>query len=359
MRVALMKESNPMLFKSIITAFCFISLSLCVGCRDDRTKPEFRLTYSVFFPPSHINAQLAKAWAEDIEKATNHRVRIIIFAGSTLTKANQCYQGVVDGISDIGMSCFAYTPGRFPLLEALDLPVGYPDGITATRTTNAIVNQFQPKELADTHLLYLHAHGPGVLASTYPVTKLSDLANFKVRGTGVTARIIKSLGGQAIGMSQPETYDALSKGVVDGTLCPIETLKGWRQGECIDYILRTPSLGYTTTMFVTMNHDTWDRLPVDIQAIFTQVSTKYIDLHGQGWDQAGADGEAFTRNLNCTFNTLSPEESQRWDRAIEPIFTDYIQRASTKGVPAQAFLDALRIQLKEMSTQEESSCSEQ
>lgn len=123
------------------------------------------LNYSIFFPASHGQCRTGTAWEEEIEKRTDGRVKITVFPGGTLTKANQCYDGVVNGISDIGMSVFAYTRGRFPVMEALDLPLGYPDGIAATRVANEFYAKFQPKELSDVKVLYLHAHGPGLLFS--------------------------------------------------------------------------------------------------------------------------------------------------------------------------------------------------
>ncbi len=56
-----------------------------------------------------------------------------MFPGATLTPANQCYDGVVKGISDIGMSVLSYTAGRFPLMEVIDMPLGYKTGYQATR----------------------------------------------------------------------------------------------------------------------------------------------------------------------------------------------------------------------------------
>ncbi len=326
-------------------------LMAVAGCRQEKDQARYRLTYSVFFPPTHVHAKLATQWARDVEAATQNRVRILVFTGASLTKASQCYQGVVDGISDIGMSCFAYTPGRFPLLEALDLPVGYRDGLHASRVTNQMIRRFSPKELDDVHLLYVHAHGPGVLASVASVENLSTFDTQKIRATGLMARVVKALGGQAIGMSQPETYDALSKGVVDATLCPVETLKGWRQGECVDHVLQTPALGYTTTMFVAMNRARWEALPQDIQEAITAVSNRYIDLHGQGWNAADKAGFAFMDAKQATYHTLTQEEEAKWQARIAPVFEDYVQRASQKDPHAQDFLEALRRAIQH--TQEE------
>ncbi|HOD72737.1 MAG TPA: C4-dicarboxylate ABC transporter substrate-binding protein, partial [Deltaproteobacteria bacterium] len=80
------------------------------------------LSYSIFFPPAHAQCKAGEDWAREIEKRTSGRVKINTFPGGTLTSAGECYDGVVKGISDIGMSCFAYTRGRFPVMEAVDLP---------------------------------------------------------------------------------------------------------------------------------------------------------------------------------------------------------------------------------------------
>jgi TRAP-type C4-dicarboxylate transport system substrate-binding protein len=100
---------------------------------DGAAQKPIELSYSVFFPPSHIQSKTAEEWAKAVEARSEGRIKITIYPGGTLTKAPQCYEGVINGLSDLGMSCLAYTRGRFPLLEGLDLPLGYPDGKTATR----------------------------------------------------------------------------------------------------------------------------------------------------------------------------------------------------------------------------------
>ncbi len=122
-----------------------------------------KLTYSNFFPPGHIQSKLAEAWCKEVEKRTNGQVVVEYFPGQTLTKARQVYDGVVEGISDVGFSVLAYTRGRFPVMSAVDLPLGYTSGMAATKVVNAVYEKFQPKELMDTKVMYLHAHGPGLI----------------------------------------------------------------------------------------------------------------------------------------------------------------------------------------------------
>jgi TRAP-type C4-dicarboxylate transport system substrate-binding protein len=311
---------------------------LLAGCSGTGNKEVIKLSYSVFFPPTHIQAQTADAWAKAINERSKGKVEITVYPGGSLTKAPQVYEGVVNGISDIGMSCYAYTRGRFPLLEAVDLPVGYPDGMTATKTANAIIQKYAPEEISDVHTLYVHAHGPGILASKKPVKTLADLKGMKTRATGLSSKIVQNLGAAPIGMSQPETYEALQKGVVDATLCPIETLKGWKQGEVIDYVTNSQAIGYTTSMFVVMNKAKWDALPKDMKKLFTEVSDEFIEKHGQAWDDADAEGKAFVNELGKTVIDLSDEETAKWKKAVQPLLDDYVKGAAEKGLPGEAVL---------------------
>ncbi len=320
------------------------------GCgKADRPAPAGRpivLSYSIFFPPSHIQCQTAEAWAREVEKRTGGRVKITTYPGGTLTQAPQCYEGVVNGISDIGMSCLAYTRGRFPLMEGLDLPLGYPDGLTASRAATAMAEKYQPAEFKDVHMLYIHAHGPGILASKRPVRSLEDLKGVKVRATGLSAKIVECLGGVPVAMSQPETYEALQKGVVDATLCPIETLKGWKQGEVINWVTDSSRIGYTTAMFVAMNKAKWDSLPEDVRQTITAVSAEWVDQHGRAWDQADAEGRQFVQSLNHEIIPLAAAEADRWQAAVQPILDEYAQKMQAQGLPGADLLRDLQALLK-------------
>ena len=48
-------------------------------------------------------------------------------------------------------------------MEAVDLPMGYPSGTVATKAANAFFLKMKPKELKEVKVLYIHAHGPGIL----------------------------------------------------------------------------------------------------------------------------------------------------------------------------------------------------
>ena len=161
----------------------------------------------------------------------------------------------------------------------------------------------------------------------------------------MTARAVRCLGADAVGLSQGDTYEALRKGVVQGTLCPIETLCGWKQGEVIKAVTRIPSLGYTTAMFVVMNKKSWARLPKEIQQIIREINQEWIAKHGDLWDKMDAEGEEFVRKLDREIIALPPEEDAKAAAALKPLLDGWAEGAEKKGLPGKEAVAFLREQI--------------
>jgi TRAP-type C4-dicarboxylate transport system substrate-binding protein len=320
-------------------AVFFVFSFLVIGAGPSQAKP-IELTYSIFFPATHTHTLLATEWAKEIEKRTNGAVKITLFPGATLTPANQCYDGVVKGISDIGMSVLSYTAGRFPLMEVIDMPLGYKTGYQATRLCNVFYNKFQPKELDDTKVLYLHGHGPGILhTKSKPVSKLEDLKGLKIRCTGTTAKLVSHLGATPVAMAQTETYDAVQKGVVDGLMSPIETLKGWKFAEVVKYTTLNYGSAYSMAFFVVMNKQKWNTLPKEVQGVIQKVNEEWIEKTGKAWDEIDKAGLEFAKSKGDQFIPLSKQEDERWVGLARPVLSEYVQAMKTKGLPGDEALN--------------------
>jgi TRAP-type C4-dicarboxylate transport system substrate-binding protein len=300
------------------------------------------LTYANFFPPVHVHSKLAESWMKEIEKRTNGAVKFTYFPGGALLKGDQIYDGVVKGVADIGMSCFAYTAGRFPAMEAIDLPLGYKSGRMATWVINEYYKTVKPKELEAVKVLYLHAHGPGLLHTKKLVQKLEDVKGLKIRSTGFSAKVANALGGVAVAMPQGETYEALQKGVVDATFSPYEVLKGWKQAEVIKYTVECYGVGYTTGMFVVMNKSKWEGLPPEVKKVFEEVSQEWIGKHAQAWDEADKEGKEYSLSLGNKAIPLSAEENKRWADAAKPVIDEYVEAISKKGFPGKEWVETIK-----------------
>ncbi|MBL7205954.1 MAG: TRAP transporter substrate-binding protein [Desulfobacteraceae bacterium] len=307
------------------------------------------LSYANFFPPTHVQAQLGDSWAKEIEKRTDGKVKITYYPGGALLKGPQIYDGICKGIADIGMSVFAYSRGVFPSMEAMDLPLGYPNGKAATEIINEFYNKFKPKELSKVKVMYLHAHGPGLLHSKKAVNNLEEMKGLKVRSTGFCAKVVEALGGVPVAMGQGETYESLQKGVVDATFSPMEVLKGWKQGEVIKATTECYSVGYTAGFYVVMNLAKWNSLPKDVQKVIVEVSKEWIPKHGEAWDESDKAGREFTLSLGNKIIPLSEEESARWAKAAAPVVDSFIKDQTAKGLPAKDYVDFIEAGVKKYS----------
>ena len=332
-----------------ICVVCLCALAIVVSLRAasaaDEPKP-IELTYSIFFPAMHKNTVLANEWAKEIEKRTDGRVKITVFPGGTLTAADKCYDGVEQGISDVGMSALSYTRGKFPLSEVTDLPLGYRSGVGATELVNAYYEQFKPKEFDGVKIMYFHAHGPGFLHTKKPVTTLADMKGMKIRCTGLAAKIVTALGGTPVAMPMGETYDALSRGVVDGSMAPQESLQGWKWGEVVKCSTECYGAAYTTAFFVAMNKTKWDSLPKDVQQTIEKVNEEWIVKTGQGWDEIDKAGKEFSIARGNQIISLSAQEDAEWAKAVQPILDEYVKNMQSKGLPGAEALAFCQEQLK-------------
>lgn len=319
--------------------FVIAGISICFfPFFNSASAEEIKLNYSNFFPAPHRNSMLAEAWCKEVESRTNGMVKITYFAGGTLTPAAQTYDGVVKGIADIGFSCFAYTRGKFPLMEVIDLPLGYKNAVQATNLINAFYAKYQPKELDEVKVLFLHAHGPGIVHSKTPINTLEDFQGKKIRATGLAAKIVTAFGGAPVGTTMPETYDALRTGVAEGAMAPVEALQGFKWGEVIASTTLNYGTAYTTGMFIVMNKAKWLALPPDVQKVFEDVSKEWITKQGETWDEIDKAGLEFTKKQGNKVIALSAQEDARWVEKVKPLFDDFVKNATAKGLPGEEAL---------------------
>lgn len=328
--------------KQILTIMLILCVGLALGSLSPVTAQAaaVKLTYSNFFPPGHIQSKLAEAWCKEVEKRTNGEVVVEYFPGQTLTKARQVYDGVVEGISDVGFSVLAYTRGRFPVMAAVDLPLGYTSGKVATKVINAVYQKFMPEELMDTQVMYLHAHGPGLIhTKSKPVYKIEDMKGLKFRGHGTSALVVEALGGTPVPKPMPETYQMLQKGVVDGAVYPFEANKGWKLGEVTRYATADFTAAYTTSFFVVMNKNKWNSLSAANRKIIEQINMEWIDKHGEAWDTSDAQGIVFFLSQGGQIIGLDAKEAERWKQAVAPIVDKYKADMNTKGFKGDELVD--------------------
>ena len=330
-----------------LTFFLMTALGLFSLCNAGTAQERpIKLTYANIFPPNHIQSKLAESWAKEIERCSRGKVIIRYYAAGSLLKATQIYEGVLRGITDIGMSAFLYTKDKFPAMEAYHLPLGYKSSKANTFIINDFYNEFRPQEFSEVKVMYLHSNGPSLLHSKDAISKLRDLKGLKIRSSGTIALETKALGAIPVKMGISDVYEAMQKGVVDAQFGPMEILKSFRQAEVIRYSLECYSVSYSNGFYVFMNLDKWNSLPRDVQEAFNLVSCKWIDKHAEAWNNSDLEGRKFSLKLGNKIIPLSETESARWAKAVEPIINEYIENMREKELPAKDYVDYIKELIK-------------
>ncbi|MBA7663649.1 Solute-binding protein [subsurface metagenome] len=275
-----------------------------------------------------------------VEEATEGKYILDIeyYPVGTLFGGAEIYEGVVKGVVDAGCSIFSYTPGRFPVMQALSqggiAPLVSADA--GCRTAWEFYKKFKPKELDDVKVLYLICVPPGWLHSTTPIYKLEDIKNTDIRATGASATAIKALGANPTAMPQDEVYLSAQKGIIKASIAPLEVLTSWKQAEVFHYSTFIP-FAYCEQFFVIMNRAKWDSLPKDLQKAFDDVAEKAVKEAGQIWqanEQMAMDW-AKQQPEGHEYLYLSDEEAARWKELLKPIRDAYIADLNAKGFPGE------------------------
>lgn len=306
------------------------------------------LSYSTFVPPTHIQAKLSESWCKEVEKQTEGRVKVQFYPGQTLAKAHHTYGAILDGIADVGYSALAYTQGRFPVMASMDLPFGYPSGVVATKIANKLFEEMNPEEFAETKVMFFTAHGPGYIHTREnPIGILEELRGKRIRSTGMSASVVDSLGATPVSMAMPDAYQAMQKGVVDGSIHPIEANKGWNLGEVLDYVTITDASAYTTNFFVVMNKDKWNSIDPRDQEIIERINNEWAQKHGKAWDTSDEEGMEFFKMQGGKTIELDEEENRRWNEAVAPVINNYAKELNDRGFEGNAVVDFIKNELEQ------------
>jgi len=317
------------------TCTLMLSIILLIGMSPNAVQAKIKLTFNNYLPPTHIGSKISEAFCKEIEKRTHGEVKITHYAGGQLLKGPEVFEGVVNGIADIGFSNLAYTRGRFPEMEMCDLPLGMPSGWVSTYVVNKFYQKYKPKGFDKVKVLYFAGSGPNLISTTSkPIRTLADLKGQTLRATGRVAEVAEALGATSRPIAIGETYEAVKRHVVSGVMLPLETMKSFRLGELLKYCTADWQVGNIYTFYAVMNKSKWDSLPANIKKVFEEVSQEYIEKSAEGWNEVDLTGAKFFKSKGGQFISLSDAEAAKWNQAVKPLIDTYIRETSKLGVSA-------------------------
>ncbi len=335
---------------AILVSLILLSGMLLAGCgesnkegrNESKTQKPIELKLVHFLPSVHVmETDKVQGYIKAVKEATGGQVVITSYPAETLLKSAETYDGVVNGVADIGIGLAAYTKGKFPVMEVCEAPgIVYNNAEVASKVAMGIFQKMNPKEFQDTKVMMLFGTGASDLLTKDPCRNLDDLKGLEIRTTGMGTESLRKLGATPVSMPQTEVYDALSKGVVKGTQNNLESLKGFKLADVVNYATKTPFLS-NNTFFMVMNLDKWNSLPGDIQQAIEKVNEQYFEEEMAGaFDEFNEEGMKWAiENNKLELITLPDTETGKWVEKVKPLQDDYVTRVNQRGLAGQEILD--------------------
>jgi len=245
-----------------------------------------------FLPPRSVSvSKVFIPWMKSVEAASEGEIKFQGYWGGSLGRNPfKQYDLMKGGIADIIYVLPNYTPGQFPDFSIFELPYQINSGEEGSVAIWRMHQKGLLRGLHQGHVIGFFSTEPNIFHSSKPVRSLSDIKGLKIRGAGpVYGSYIKHLGGVPIGMPVTQLTEALSRGVVDGTLL------GWG-GALIFRIHNVTNFHYQAPLgispfFVSMNMKKWNALSAKSKAAITKYGGEYMSrLGGKAFDDFGKKG---------------------------------------------------------------------
>lgn len=296
------------------------------------------LRFHQFLPPqATIPSKAIVPWAQKVEKESGGRIKVQHFPSMQLGgKPPELFDQAKDGVADIVWTVLGYTPGRFPKSEVFELPFSSGLAEPASRAFQEYVEKHAMDEFKDVKVIAVHVHGPGLIHSKDPVTRLEDLKGVKVRGgSRITNIMLEQLGAVPVGMPVPAVGESLSKGVISATTIPWEVVPALKVQQIVkNHTGFSGQQGlYTQTFVVAMNKAAYDKLPADLKKVIDANSgAETAALFGRAMDEGDKVGLSLAQKAGNKIHMLDAVETQTWRRTAASVRGIWYKEVGSKGI---------------------------
>lgn len=305
---------------------------------------EITLRMHQFLPPqANVPASILIPWAEQVGEASGGRIKVEVFSAMSLGGTPpQLIDQARDGVVDIVWTLPGYTPGRFPSVEVFELPFTMTNAeATSKAYWDLFKSDMEESQFQGLKILAAWVHGPGVIhAKGEGVRKLEDMQDKKLRGpTRVINGMLAELGAEPVGMPVPAIPEALSKGVIDGTVIPWEVTPALKIAELVD--THTEFGGdtalYTAAFVLAMNQAKYDSMPDDLKKILDDATgAEFSAYAGKTMASFDAPSRKVAEATDNDIVQIEGDELQRWRDASQKVIDNWYGEMEAKGIDGKA-----------------------
>jgi TRAP-type C4-dicarboxylate transport system substrate-binding protein len=323
-----------------------------------KEKKPIELIFSSWTPPVGLQTEMNKAWMQNVEKHTAGRVRFTYYDGGALGGMKEHYDLAVVGTADIAYFNFASSFGRFPMMDAIQLPFMFSSTNDSSYALWKVYHEFPEiqKETNEVKVLALGTVDPFYIFTTKaagPVRTLEDLKGKKIRTTGLEGPTIAALGGTPISLvNMAEIYLALERGTLDGLCMSWQGLPSFKFHQVVHYytVWDGPAIR-CLPWGLFMNWNSWKKMPADIQKVmlvdYGVDGPWFAKWNGEQYSKLVQVGKKIAKESGGEIYTLPAGELERWKQKVVSVREKGIQGLESKGLPGRKYINRIFELVKE------------
>lgn len=312
--------------------------------------------FSVFTPlASPTFTKVLGPWHQDIEKATEGRVKINRPPQSLAPPPEQLNM-VRTGIADGAFIFNAFLQKSHPLLQLGFLPgtmtSGKADAVALWRTYDKF---FKEKNPFDVELLGFFASPPGHIYNIEkkPIQSIDFFKGKKVWSLpGVTAQAMGRTGATIVPGPAVRMYEIISKGVVDAFCC-IEygDLNAFKVLQYVGAVTEVDGAVFSPKFSVFVSKSKWSQISPADQAAIRKISGEALARRSAGIDEANAALKQKYVADGGIVVSASPEFNAQLKQAWAPLYEEWIAEAGKLGIDGKAALDFYLAEAKKVTAE--------
>ncbi|MBP6019920.1 MAG: TRAP transporter substrate-binding protein [Burkholderiaceae bacterium] len=310
------------------------------------------LRLSNWLPPSHFIVQeMLTPWAADVEQATEGRVKVEFI--NALGKPASHLDLVRNGVADVAMSVHTYTSSRFPLVEFAELPFTVDSGeinsVAYWRTYQKYM--LDANEHKGIKLLGTWTSPASVIFTTKESVKaLADLNGLKLRSPSpIFDAIGAQLGATMLNAPASESYEMLSRGVIDGLYFQHDQIANFNLQKLVKNVVVVDGGFGHSSQYLFMNQKKWDAISKADQAAIDKVSGEHVArTFGRKWNQAEIAAIKSVADAGVKTVQIQGAELDGLKAKLAFLETDWIAAANKKNVDGKAALAYYHEQIAEL-----------
>jgi TRAP-type C4-dicarboxylate transport system substrate-binding protein len=320
-----------MLRKTLIIA---AALALC-GSVQAQTKWDMPTPYG----DGEFHTRNAKAFAEDVKKATNGALDITVHSNGSLIKHPDILRAVSTGQVNIGEILLGQFGNEDPMFAADNVPFVAPGYDAAWRFYQA-QKPFLEKKLQGRgmKLLYSVAWPGQGLYTKDPVKSIGDLKGLKMRTySPLTARLAELLGASPTVVQVPEVPQMFATGAMHAMVTSSATGTTTKAWEFVKNYYKTNA--WNPKDIVMVNARAFERLPKNQQGALLKAAAA---AEPRGWEMSKArekEGDDTLAKNGVNVGEPSPELKASLAKIGEQMASEWEKSAGADG---QALLKAYK-----------------